>query len=77
MQGYNQQMIRKHEKKITQHASLFQIPGIKIHAVDLRDWKTTRELVMGLGPVDFLVNNAGDNITCSFLDVTKEDIDRL
>ena len=32
---------------------------------------------MGLGPVDFLVNNAGDNITCSFLDVTKEDIDRL
>ena len=53
-----------------------KIPDIDVYAVDLRDWHATKALVEKLGPVDLLVNNAGNNILKSFLDVTKEDIDR-
>lgn len=52
-----------------------EVPAIKVHTIDLRDWETTSRLVQGLGPIDLLVNNAGNNILRSFLEVTKEDLD--
>lgn len=51
------------------------VPSIEVHTIDLRDWEATRRLVLGLGPIDLLVNNAGNNICKSFFEVTKDDLD--
>ena len=37
-----------------------ECPEIQIVAVDLADWDATRKAVQDIGPIDLLVNNAGE-----------------
>ena len=44
--------------------------------MDISDWSATRALIQNIGQIDLLVNNAGVVILTSFLDVTKEELDK-
>ena len=48
---------------------------IEVYNVDIMDWDKTRSVVKNIGPIDFLVNNAGVTIQTPFMDVTKNEID--
>ena len=52
---------------------ILQAPGTETHSIDMTDWDATRALVESLGPIDLLVNNAGDSVIAPFLEVKKED----
>ncbi|CAG7837801.1 unnamed protein product [Allacma fusca] len=52
-----------------------ECPTITPVSVDLEDWGATRSAIDSIGPVDYLVNNAGVLIIKSFLDTTAEDFD--
>ncbi|CAG7730776.1 unnamed protein product [Allacma fusca] len=54
-----------------------ECPGIRTIAVDLGNWKATREAMEGLPAVDYLVNNAGILSAANFLDVTQQDFDSI
>ena len=48
---------------------------MEVYNVDIADWDKTRSVVLSMGPVDFLVNNAGVGIQKQFVDVAKSEID--
>ena len=48
---------------------------IDVYNIDIADWAKTREAVKKIGPIDFLVNNAGVLRLSPFLEVTKEHLD--
>lgn len=52
-----------------------QFPNVRICNIDLMDWEATREGVDALGPVHYLINNAGLVIAESFLEMKLESID--
>uniref|UniRef100_H0X6Z7 L-xylulose reductase n=1 Tax=Otolemur garnettii TaxID=30611 RepID=H0X6Z7_OTOGA len=52
-----------------------QCPGIEPVCVDLGNWEATEKVLSSVGPVDFLVNNAGMALLQPFLEVTKEAFD--
>ncbi|KAL3870330.1 hypothetical protein ACJMK2_038404, partial [Sinanodonta woodiana] len=45
--------------------------------VDLADWTATRDALKNIGKIDLLVNNAGILIMSSFLETTKDDLDKV
>ena len=47
-----------------------------MYNVDIADWDKTRSVVQSIGPIDLLVNNAGVTNWTSFLDVTKDELDK-
>lgn len=47
-------------------------PKVTAKAVDLMDWKATREAVESFGRIDHLVNNAAITIPQPFLEVTED-----
>ena len=55
---------------------ILQVPGIEIHNVDIADWDRTRVVVESIGPIDLLINNAGITNWSSFLDVTKDELEK-
>ena len=55
---------------------LLQCPSIRPVCVDLTDWEATEAALVGVGPVDLLVNNAACAILQPFLDVTPEQFDK-
>ncbi|KAL3870403.1 hypothetical protein ACJMK2_038471 [Sinanodonta woodiana] len=54
-----------------------EVPGIQTVVVDLADWTATRDALENIGKIDLLVNNAGILIKSSFLETTKEDLDKV
>ena len=56
--------------------TLFQGPSIEVYNVDLADWDKSRSVVQSIGPIDILVNNAGITNWTSFLDVTKDELEK-
>ena len=54
-----------------------EIPDINVYNVDIANWDKTRSVVENIGPVDFLVNNAGVLLEEPFLDITKGQLDNL
>ena len=44
--------------------------------MDIADWDRTRAVVESIGPIDLLVNNAGITNWSSFLEVTKDELDK-
>ena len=48
---------------------------INVYHIDIVDWGKTQEAVKKIGPIDFLVNNAGVIRQSAFLEVTKEHLD--
>ncbi|XP_046888810.1 L-xylulose reductase isoform X2 [Hypomesus transpacificus] len=55
---------------------LLECPSIRPVCVDLADWEATEAALVGVGPVDLLVNNAACAILQPFLDVTPEQFDK-
>ncbi|RZC41116.1 L-xylulose reductase, partial [Asbolus verrucosus] len=55
----------------------FEVPSVEIIAVDISDWKATENVLKNIGPVDLLVNNAGEGMIKSLIDLEEEDIDRI
>ena len=53
-----------------------QVSGIEVYNVDIADWYKTRTAVEKIGPIDLLVNNAGITNWTSFLQVTKDELDK-
>ena len=51
-------------------------PDMETIVCDLSDWDQTRTTFEGISDIDMLVNNAGVDRITSFLDISKEDIDR-
>lgn len=58
-------------------AVYYQVPSISTIQCDLGNWERTREVVGAIDSVDLLVNNAGISALDKFLDVKKEDLDRM
>jgi len=54
-----------------------ECPGIKTICVDLSDWSATRKAVESIGPIDFLVNNAGLIEIVPILDIEENQVDSL
>ncbi|KAK3580735.1 hypothetical protein CHS0354_005745 [Potamilus streckersoni] len=54
-----------------------EVPGIHTVQVDLGDWIATREAMEKVGNIDLLVNNAGIAHLSSFLETTREDLDKV
>jgi NAD(P)-dependent dehydrogenase (short-subunit alcohol dehydrogenase family) len=52
-----------------------ELPNIHPIYVDLLNWKATQEAVLGITPLDHLVNNAGVFAGDCILQVTEEDLD--
>ena len=44
--------------------------------MDIADWDRTRVVVESIGPIDLLINNAGITNWSSFLDVTKDELEK-
>lgn len=53
-----------------------ECPGLHTVVCDVSDWEATKLAVEALGPVDLLVNNAGNAQTQPFLEVTPDAYDR-
>ncbi|CAG2207780.1 DCXR [Mytilus edulis] len=51
-----------------------EIPNITTYQIDLENWEKTRERCTQIGPVDFLVNNAGIGRWQTFLEMSKENL---
>jgi len=52
-----------------------ECPELTTLCVDLRNWEATRSAVKKLGPIDYLVNNAGVAVLKPFLELTEKDFD--
>lgn len=53
-----------------------EVPSIEIIAVDLADWKATKQALKNVGPIDLLVNNAGLAILEPLTAVSEDSVDR-
>jgi short-subunit dehydrogenase len=53
-----------------------EVPTVEILTVDISDWSSTTRALQDLGPVDLLVNNAGEGMIKSLVDVEEQDVDR-
>lgn len=51
------------------------MPSIQIISLDITNWNETEKLLSELGPVDFLVNNAGPAVLEAILDTTEQQLD--
>ena len=49
---------------------------MEVYTVDITNWDKTRSVVTNIGPVDYLVNNAGVAIQTPFMDITKNELDK-
>jgi NAD(P)-dependent dehydrogenase (short-subunit alcohol dehydrogenase family) len=54
-----------------------EFPNIHPICVDVLNWKATQEAVLGITPLDHLVNNAGIFAGDSTLTVTEEELDKV
>ncbi|KAL3870405.1 hypothetical protein ACJMK2_038473 [Sinanodonta woodiana] len=54
-----------------------EVPGIQTVVVDLADWTATRHALENIGKIDLLVNNAAILIMSSFLETTKDHLDKI
>ncbi|KAJ8923051.1 hypothetical protein NQ315_001600 [Exocentrus adspersus] len=52
-------------------------PSITVVKLDICDWNRTKQALSDIGPVDFLVNNAGEGFIKALEDVEEEDVDRI
>ena len=48
---------------------------MEVYNIDIADWDKTRTLVKSIGPIDFLVNNAGVTRQTPFLDIPKSQLE--
>ena len=53
-----------------------EFPSIEIVDVDLSDWSSTEQALCNLGPIDLLVNNAGEGMIKALPDLDETDVDR-
>jgi len=53
-----------------------EFPNVTYAVVDLSDWEATRKTVESFGPMDHLVNNAGVLIPETFLEITKDSLEK-
>lgn len=51
-------------------------PLIKTIKLDISDWAKTKNTLTDIGPIDLLVNNAGEGFIKPLEDLEEEDIDR-
>ena len=58
------------------HFCYIQAPSIEVYNVDVADWDKTRSVAQSIGPIDLLVNNAGVTNWTSFLEVTKDELEK-
>ena len=49
---------------------------MEVYTVDITNWDKTRSVVTSIGPVDYLVNNAGVAIQTPFMDITKNELNK-
>ncbi|XP_063916098.1 L-xylulose reductase-like [Zophobas morio] len=54
-----------------------EFPSIEIVDVDLSDWSSTEQALCNLGPIDLLVNNAGEGMIKALPDLDETDVDRI
>jgi len=52
-----------------------EFPNIQTVLADLSDWEGTRKAVEDIGPVDYLINNAGVAILAPFMNIQPEHFD--
>jgi len=53
-----------------------EFPKVETRAVDLEDWEATRAVIVEIGPVHFLVNNAAVIEVDDFLNIRPESFDK-
>jgi len=54
-----------------------ECPSIRAVCVDLSDWNQSKSAIESLGPIDFLVNNAGVIDVYEFMDIDEASFDRI
>ncbi|KAI4456146.1 d-erythrulose reductase [Holotrichia oblita] len=52
-----------------------EVPSMQVIPLDVTNWNETEKVLSGLGPIDFLVNNAGPGVFETVLDTTEQQLD--